>query len=176
MFRWFLIGFTVIISLGFLLLYQVFGLRYYIRNIIEINNLDEETKSWASNYFYTADERTYRGTLAVVNTRGRGSVWVWGKQGLRRFIVDSDTVYSFYRTCDAKILNNLKGNGGISIDDREIYTDIQSWNVDVTQGMFVDVNISTQENGGVIGNLREIYAYDSPWPFMPISLDELCKK
>ncbi|MDP2656777.1 MAG: hypothetical protein Q8P11_04400 [bacterium] len=173
---WFVIVFSIIIvSLG-LVFYYIFGLRYYIRNIIEINNLSEEIKPQSSKYFYTTDERTYRGTLAGVNTLGTDSVWVWGKQGLRRFVADSDTIYSFYRTCDERILNGLRGDGRISIDDRELYNDIQSWEMSVTQGMFVDVTTATQENGGVIGNLREIYAYDAPWPYMPIKLDELCKK
>lgn len=86
MLRWLLFGIVIFVfSLGFVLLYQVFGLRYYIKEMIAINNLSGETKSQAISYFYTADERTYRGTLAFVNTRGSGGVWVWGKQGIRRF-------------------------------------------------------------------------------------------
>lgn len=163
-----------ILIAGFVYLYFTWGLDGYLQTAYSIEQLPSDQKQNARNYFYVENSTTYRGTVAKVDTNGYGSVWIWGSQGLKHFIADKDTAFSFYATCDQPLLDHLKNGVDITTDDRTLYTDINSWNKRVQRGYFVEANISTSASGGIAGHLREIYAYDSWWPFEPIILTDIC--
>ncbi len=166
---------AVLVLLALVLLYQISGLKEYYQTVTSINRLDSESKVGARDYFYVADASTYRGTLAFIDARGLGAVWVWGKQGLKRFAANQNTVFSFYETCSPEILNKIQSEG-VTIDDRAIYTDIEPWNSKVNKGDFIDVTFSTSEVNGTVSSVKEVYGYDSWWPFAPIILEDICGK
>lgn len=159
---------------GFLYLYKFWGLNGYILTAYSIEQLPRDQRQGARSYFYAGNETLYRGTLARVDTKNYGSVWIWGNQGLKHFFADKDSVFSLYSTCDHPLYDHLKSGIDISTDDRTLYTDINLWNKKIQVGYFVEANISTPVSGGIPGHLREIYAYDSWWPFEPIILTDIC--
>lgn len=158
----------LVVVASFTYLYFAWGLGSYFQTAYSIEQLPAEQKQKARDYFYYWDGTVYRGTVARVDTDGYGSVWIWGSRGLKHFLADKDSVFSFYETC------GLKNMDYISIDDRNIYTDIDSWNKEVQKGYLVEAHISTSTFKDRIGSLREIYAYDSWWPFKPVILSEIC--
>lgn len=139
--------------------------------IRQLSGLERET---AESEFYARDkaEHLFAGTIAKINRHGEGGVWVWINQGLKYFQVDKYTFYSYFDICNARAKSS---DGKFEINDksREITTDIKQWANWAKTGDFVQLMITRSENGGQVGNLREIYAYSFPL-FLPLDLRRLC--
>lgn len=164
----------LVLIAGFLYLYKFWGLDGYLQTAYSIEQLPSDQKQQARNYFYAGNETIYRGTIARVDTKNYGSVWIWGSQGLKHFFADKDTAFSFYSTCDQPLFDHLKNGVDITTDDRILYTDVNPWSQKIQIGYFVEAHIATAASGGKAGDLREIYVYDSWWPFEPIVLNGIC--
>lgn len=149
------------------LTYQRFGYKHYLKIKGSVQILDETAKYKALDYFSDTNSR-YRGTLALVDPFLTKSIWVWGKEGLKRFTTDNNSLFSLYRTCSDDFLQSFN-SGKITLDDRELYKDIGMWKKQVKQGDLVDILLTDKSK------IIEIYAYDSWWPFAPIILDKVCK-
>ncbi len=119
-------------------------------------------------------ENVFAGTIASINHRGEGGVWVWSNQGLKFFQADKYTVFSYFDVC-AGLPDSpeLEEKFRIDSDVREITTDINKWAGWVNTGDFVQLIIATPSHGGETGNLREIYAYNLPL-FLSLEIGNLC--
>ncbi len=172
--RLFLTFFSTLVFLlvsAFLFLYFGWGLKGYLETVFAVERLSGSQKTQAWAYFYLNDATTYRGTIARIDhVGGYGSVWVWGSGGVKRFFVDQNTVFSFYETCSQPLLNDLKAGKANLTDDRFVYTDLGTWEAKVKIGYFTEVHIASSNPN----TLREIYAYDSWWPFEPVILGDVC--
>jgi hypothetical protein len=74
-----LVSLVLIIILGVGWLYQYGGLKYYLRAVSDINDLEEEDRQEAKGNFLVDKEQFYSGTLAGT---WANKVWVWGNKGL----------------------------------------------------------------------------------------------
>jgi len=75
-----LVSLVLIIILGVGWLYQYGGLKYYLRAVSDINDLEEEDRQEAKGNFLVDKEQFYSGTLAGT---WANKVWVWGNKGLK---------------------------------------------------------------------------------------------
>ncbi len=156
----------VILAAGFGFLYQFGGLKYYSKATSYINSLPQDKKDIAWNDFNGENKSSlYSGIFAGAWKNG---LWVWGKGGLRYFAVDKYSVYFFDDACT----NNTSPDFEVQ---KEVLSDINIWLKDVHQGYFVSIVATSAGQGGTVGNLREIHAYNW-WPFMPESLEVSCVK
>ncbi|MHB8777950.1 MAG: hypothetical protein ACYC6R_09335 [Anaerolineales bacterium] len=171
----FLLGIFIFILFCFGLVYYFGGIREYRQATRAISRLDGDEKTKAERFFYSSGgEDEYRGMLGYVNTRGYGDVLVWGKNGPKYFRGDKYTVYSFFNGCSEEILNAKPEDGPIEVN-REIYTDVKEWRKRVKNGSFVTILLTSEESGGTVGNLREIWAFDW-WYFVPGTMEVQCEK
>ena len=163
-----------IISVGFWF-YQFKGLKYYIKAVVELNTLPNSEKKDAFENFYGIDDnRTYSGTLSEIT--GDNKIGVWGKRGLVYFKTDQFSNYSFFNACNEENFKALDNKEEISIG-QNVYSDIGLWKQKIKTGDYVIVLITREGNGGISGNLREVWAYDWWGTFLPsIDLIQQCQK
>lgn len=159
--------------LGFL--WYSAGLREYTRTLWDIYQLPSQQREMAQTNFFGYPERTYQysGIVAGVQTWGTKSIWVWGRGGIRRLVVDGDTVYSYFRLC-AQVGGEVKPDSAFVVE-RDITTDIGEWSKRVKRGDFVVILIAGAHNGGIAGNAREIKGHD--WQaYMPrVEIGGVCQ-
>ncbi len=150
-----------------------FGLGQHLSIKQQISGLVGSERKVAEREFYAQNraEHIFAGTIAKINPQREGRVWVWSNKGLKYFQADEHTFYSYYDVCAA--VETPETDFQINDKSREITTDIRQWASWVKVGNFVQLTISTPENSGQIGNLREIYAYSLPL-FLPLKLERLC--
>lgn len=172
----FLSVFTVTLFLTSYWVYEHAGLKYYLKAISAINKLPAiEKADVKESFFGTAQpENTYNGVLISVDRNGYGGVWVWGRKGPKYFKADEYAAFSVYDACNEQILNALQTNNEVIIG-RTVDFDIKIWAEKVKQGDFMTVTITSKEQGGTPGNLREAKAHGW-WAFMPINITEQCVK
>lgn len=166
-------------AIGIGLLYQFGGLKYYLQASLAITKLSGEAKNHAIDNFYWAGHSSfdYSGTLATINKKGYGGVWVWGTGGPKYFKADQYTVYSFYDPCDDSLMETLGGEGDskkVRIG-RTIDTDIKVWAQKAKPGDYVTIRIACNGCGGTPGNLREVATYGW-WIFLPTNIRDTCAK
>ncbi|MDP1713248.1 MAG: hypothetical protein Q8L41_00760 [Anaerolineales bacterium] len=170
-----LFGVFILVTIGLGLTYQFGGLGNYIQATRAISKLEGDERTKAEQFFYSSGgEDEYRGMLGYVNTGGYGNVLAWGENGPKYFRGDEYTVYSFFNGCSEEILNAKPEDGPKEVK-REIYTDVKEWKKRVKNGSFVTIILTNEENGGTVGNLREIWAFDW-WYFMPGTMEVQCEK
>lgn len=173
--RWMVVGF---IATGMFLVWLLvgFGLgsNFLIRS--KISSLGGEIKENAIREFYVQDKPDYvfAGTIARVNLRNGGGVWMWSNLGLRYFQSDQYTSYSYYDVCATMVNAEKDGVKNIDSNTRETTMDIREWIEWISIGSFAQLIIATPERGGKEGNLREIHAYDLPL-FLPIEIGVMCE-
>ena len=167
----FVVGLILVLFTGVELLYQFGGLKYYLQAIVYVNNLPEQTKKIVSDEFYGTDPNIYTGILAGV---WGGKIWVWGRSGLKYFNTDKDSTYSFTNGCTRDVLHPADTTKTFKIE-RQVYFDISEWEAEVKPGNFVAVLIADKNSGGILGNLREVYAYNW-WIFMQKDMQTECVK
>jgi len=130
----------------------------------------DRSKAWAE--FRGTDQRgAERGILA--GTSG-GRVWVWSGWRLHSYIADQYTIYSWFDGCSDEVRAKLNA-GKANVIERLLFHDMQQWMGQARVGDYVAVYKARPENGGVEGNLREIYAYNF-WLFMGKGIDTECAK
>ncbi len=150
----------VILLAGFGVLYSFFGLKEYISVATKISKLTAEQQKKAQDIFYYAGGTNgYSGIIAAVITKGRPGVWVWGRKGIKFFEVDEFTVYMLFAVCNEdnyKLMDERKSFSPKNI----ISPDLSDWKNLVKIGQYVGLTKAVAENGGNIGKVREIKAYD----------------
>lgn len=162
-----ILSLLVLFSLFFVVLYQFGGLKYFINAMIQINNLEKEIKQQAQQDFRGNDNKNVH--KGLLGNSWKNKILVWTMSGPKIFTSDKYSVYSFYDIC-----GDINSNDLIDVAT-SISTDIMEWNKQVKSGDYVIVQISQAENGGNIGNLREIYAYNW-WGFLPIDTWRQCTR
>jgi hypothetical protein len=100
-------------------------------------------------------------------------VWIWNAHGLKSFVVDEFTIYSLFDGCSDEVRTKL--NMGINGITRNMVTSFSDWKNGANAGDYVTVYIAKPENGGIEGNLREIYDYNF-WLFLNNKIDIQCAK
>lgn len=159
-------------------LYQWGGLNYYLRAVKlmrqEVPGMREDLMIEARNEFYGTDLRgAERGILAGT---WFGKVWVWNNGWLKFYTVDDNSIYSWFDGCSEGGKAALKKGVSIAnVVEKQIFTDINKWRGLAKPGDYVTVYRATPENGGVLGNLREIYAYNF-WFFLRRGIEVECAK
>lgn len=163
----------LVFTLIFLYLYQFLGLKYYIRASVDLKKQSGGSRiSESQDYFRLATETEYRGIVASISIKdNEGVLRVWGSKGLKIFKIDKSTILSYYKTCNTSIFDKLKNEQTINIDDRLIFNNPKEIIQNTKQGYFVDIFTKNTSDKAV-----EIYAYDSWWTFLPLVLDDICKK
>lgn len=173
--KWLVVAVVVMaFGLGTLCVYEFAGLKYYISAVSKINKLTEPNKSKAITDFYNnQDSNTaYRGILAGVTKNG---VWVWGRAGLKYFVSDSGSVYTFTDGCtDATINPNSSDAGKENILNTSVSAKLNSWSENVRAGDFVIV--TSGSNIGLFGgNLRNALDYNW-WYFLQTDMKIQCER
>ncbi len=162
--------FTIGIGVTFYL-YQYGGLKQYIRAISLINKMPEEEKKKSWDQLNGTDPRgVERGILAG---SWLGRVWIWRVKGIRSYGVDEYSVYSLFDGCSDDI--RVKLNKGENAISKVLYSDFESWDARAKAGDYVAVYTTKPEQGGIVGNMREIYTYNF-WLFMRKGIDSECAK
>ena len=166
---------SVLIFFG--VLYQFFGLRYYLKATEHIQNLPYEDRLIAEAEFYgDKDGGTVGGIMAGFFM---DKVFVWSNGRLKMFTTDEYSVYSYYEACIPEILDFDPVVYPESSIDRDVYGDKKQFlnkvgNV-INNGLLVSIAPTMEKQGGTIGNLRELWAYDW-WNFVKGGILEKCKK
>ncbi len=175
-----LLSITLLLTLLFLGLFFWFiwnrhGLKEFAHIVTAINNLPQEQQVSSKSIFWkNSDPYLYSGILAGINTNLIPGIWVWGSKGLKYFHTDNYSVYSYFKICNDKSIQAFEKKEKFEVN-REIDTDLKDWKNKVKNGQYVYVTIAKPENGGILGNLREIRAHD--WmAFMPIDIKKQCGK
>jgi hypothetical protein len=101
-------------------------------------------------------------------------IWVWGREGLKSFVVDEHSVYSWYDGCNEEVLEELSAGVAGAIA-RYVTADMTDWRGWAVTGDYVRVYVTLPGAGGNPGNIREIYTYNF-WLFMPTGMEERCAK
>lgn len=168
-----LVAFIVLVGVG---LYYRGGLREYLQVRKAIKALPETEKVEVQEGFYgkVAEVESQNGILAGLTKIGSRRIWLWGRSGLQSLPLDEYTVYSFYSACNAQVLEAIERGGQLKIG-REVTANIEKWREQVKTGMFVGIMKAGVDNGGELGNAREVQAYDW-WVFMNSNLREQCAK
>jgi hypothetical protein len=156
----------IALTLILLVLYQFFGLKYYLDAINLINSLPKESKEIAVGDFYGSSDNqiNYGGILAHIDTNNntiRG-LWVWGKSGLKYIKANTQSTFSSFSICA----------GGHWQDDDQIITKkvnvgLEEWNTNSKQGHFIKIFIDS-------GMIKEAVDYDW-WAFAPAGREYLEK-
>jgi len=153
-------------------LYFYGGMKQYVRAVVVIKRMPVEGQKVAWDEFSGTDPRgAQRGILAG---SWMGKVWVWSTKGLKSYEVDEYTVYSLFNGCSDEVRAKLN-RGEKNAIQKGIYRDFTMWQKQAKVGDYVAVYTAKPENGGVEGNLREIYDYNF-WLFMHTGIDLECTK
>lgn len=167
----------VFLLIGLGMLYQFGGLKYYLKAYgYVISYKGEKAQLIKNDFFGEKNKGLYNGILAGVWTGKNPGVWMWTNNFLRFFPVDKYSVFSYYEGCKPEFLEPTKKEG-FSIK-RDILVDLDTFLLRVgkkKEGLFVSVMITGKDQGGKVGNLRELWANDW-WVFMNTDLKIECKK
>lgn len=160
----------ILISLG-RVIWDNYKHYYRATKLIEALPVDQVRDNARTDFYGTDPDKVYGGIYAgSIMDR----VWVWGKGGLRSFVVDNNSVYSWFDGCNDSVLAKL--NAGVSgAINGDITTIFEDWKMKVSVGDYVKVYIAQENMGGKKGSLREIYAYNF-WLFLPVGMEERCAK
>ena len=160
----------------FIYSYRFAGLREYFDVLASFNKMSQTNREEAKTNFYGSDEddRYYNGILAGMTKLGNPVIWTWGKGGLKYFVADENSVFTFYSTCSAETLQKIEKGESFEIE-RDVYFDVNEWNKKVKPGMFVGMTIASGDVGDVKGNVRDVQVYDW-WIFMRGSIKEQCAR
>jgi hypothetical protein len=143
----------MMIGLGFLAVYQYTGLKYFFWVGTEINKseIPKELKRQTWNNFIGIGTGYYGGVYAG---DWWGRIWVWGKGGLRAFVTDDYSYYYFYDECKDNF-SPLGPNENVE----HIFPSnrVNEWKNEMKIGYQVRVRMAKD---AIVGNLREIYAFD----------------
>jgi hypothetical protein len=173
-YRFIFVLIILFIFISGVLLWKYAGFGSYIRALQSIKALPQELQTEATkNFINSGEQYLYGGILAGTTKHILPGVWVWGRKGLRYFRTDNYSVYSFFRVCAKSGLNSQKDTS-IQIG-RSIDTNLTEWSKKTSPGQFVVIMITSPENGGTLGNLREAKAHDW-WAFLPANVPILCEK
>jgi hypothetical protein len=163
------VGVAVLAGLG---VYAGFNYQNWRRAEAKIAQLPggKQAEAWGELAGYDP-ARMAGGILAWA---GLDRVWVWTRAGLKSFVTDEYSVYSWFDGCNERVLAEL--NAGVAgAIGREIETEMAKWRKKVKAGDYVRVYLTNAEMGGREGNLREVYAYNF-WLFLPLGMEERCAK
>lgn len=152
--------------------YQLSGLKQYVKAVQKIDLLDSQDNQRAREEFYGTDLRGVQRGIFI--GYGYERVWVWSNNFVKSFKVDKDSFYSWFDGCNDEsraLLNSGKAN----VIKQVVYKDVQPWLEKVKMGDYVAVFPTQYDQGGQVGNLREVYAYNF-WLFLGKGIDEECAK
>lgn len=159
-----------ICGLVYLLLYFNFGLKEFIEANKNIENLSRDIRGSARREFYTLDikgkYRQYGGTIAYINRNKQGGIAIWGKEGLRYFVGEKGTTYSYFRFCTDENLEVANLGGPFHIK-RDIYEDISLWSKEVMIGDYIAIEIKDSKSGFDIIREAKSNDFNSYLPFKP---------
>lgn len=156
-------------SIGTFLLWNNFGLREYFNVTRHIKRLPVAEQLQTKENFYNESETVYSGILA--GNLG-GKLWVWGKNGLRAFQIESGSVYSFFSMCSEENIAKIK-NGDYQISSTRIVTaDINEWLVKMKKGNYLRIEKAEDKSKNYI---REAHGFDW-WVFARTEMNTLCEK
>jgi hypothetical protein len=157
---------------GMLFLYNFAGLRQYMRANNLMNNMPPDEKNKAQSEFFGTNQRGAQNGILAGSWMGR--IWMWGVSGLQSFTIDEYSVFSFFDGCSDDKMERLN-KGERDVITRAVYSDIDEWRGKSKIGDYVVVYVTKVENGGKVGNLREIYDYNF-WLFLSNGIDNECAK
>lgn len=156
----------ILLVFVFLILYQFFGLKYYLSAISSIKTATLDNQKFAKDIFYGPKNNIYlyNGTLGFITTNNNYlAIWIWGKNGLRYYLTDSKTFFSNYRICLGDEWKT--GSGTVK---KNINIGVKEWLSLVRKGDFVGVELSNDHK------TTGVFSYDW-WIFAPFSKDTLIK-
>jgi hypothetical protein len=104
-----------------------------------------------------------------------GKVWVWGAAGLVSYPVDNNSVYSIFDGCSEEIKAQFRAGNPKAELGQEIINDYEGWQKRARTGEYVVVYKVAENQGGMVGNLKELHLYNF-WPFWPAGIDRRCEK
>lgn len=167
----------IIIALLLLLvagLVGLFGLGQFGGAIRQVVTLPQDERELATLRLYEAGgPGGYSGILAGVSPNG--SVWVWGKRGLKYLRVDEHSVYTNFVICTPENIEALEEGGSIETMNF-VTSDVAQWRGRARVGDYVTVEATREGMGGTLGVAREIKAHDW-WAFIPkIDLRKACAR
>jgi len=172
--QWVILVVSVVVLVGGAAgyMYERGGLKEYNKAVKVINTMPEEDRDKSWGEFAGVDQRG--GERGILAGAWMGRVWVWQASGLKAYKVDKDTMYSVFDGCREDVREKMnKGVGNVI--QREIFNDVQEWKKRTKTGNYVAVYVALPGNGGVEGNLREMYDYNF-WLFMNTGIDRECEK
>lgn len=173
---WWTIIIVTVVSVFGITFWSVWeGYDDYHRALGVIDSIKNETeKEQVTKEFLGYEERMYGGMLLATLP---GHVWVMGRDGVRHFRTDMDSVYSSFDGCNEQVLSRLL-SGEAGVIERAVTTKMHKWRESVKLGDYVRVYVTTEEQvedaRGVVGNMREIYGYNF-WLFMRWGMEERCR-
>jgi len=145
------------------------GGNYYLRALTRVGKSPVESREQIKDKLYAANnEDLYGGIFSGILLN---RVWVWGESGLKPFYVDEYSIYFYKDGCSEE----AKQAAARFVQLESAIYEKMDWEQKVHSGDYVVVRITAPENGGTVGNLREIHAYNY-WPFLRGDLNTLCAK
>lgn len=159
---------VLVFGLGGMGLYKHGGLRQYLqagKYIREIESNEKQSEAW-SNFIGKAKNQ-YSGIYAG---RAGGMIWIWGRMGLRPFMVDKYSIFTYFDGCSEKHMVAFKAKQMLG-NDKYMYFNVGEWEKKVVTGDLVIV--MTLPNS--ILKAKEIYTYNY-WPFIQKDQDIACAK
>lgn len=162
---------TLVIGAG-IYLYGFAGLGEYLRMNSAVNKLPEEQKINVVAQVRGINERG--GESGILAGNWKGKVWVWRVGGLKAYTVDEFSIYSIFDGCREDIRARLNKGASDAIE-RQVVTSFDDWRAKAKAGEYMVVYPTVPDQGGVVGNLREIYIYNF-WDFLPRGIDIKCAK
>jgi hypothetical protein len=158
-----------VLTLSALCVYQYCGLKQYFRATKYIDSINsEEGRIQTHNDFVGESEMYSKGIyIGVFLSR----VWIWNGKGIKSFLADEYTVFTYIDGCNEEYLSALDRGESVGLR-KDMYFEIDKWKNKVVAGDFVIIKKSVEVN---VGNIQEIASYNY-LPFVRDFPRNLCAK
>lgn len=160
---------VLILLLSGMCIYRYCGLKQYFKAVKYINEIplaEKREMAW-KGFLGVSGDGHYSGIYAG---KFLGMVWVWGRMGLRPFVAQKQSTYSFFDGCSDVFLANEHSSPPTL--NRELYFEEEKWRQKVKVGDAVSILLPNKTS---FWSLKEAYVYNF-WPFIQKDQKTECAK
>jgi len=168
---YFVFGSIAIMLITLLLfLYFFAGGKTYLRTLITTYQTEVNEKNRIKADFFSKEKTDFNSGILAGSIGDR--VWFWDKSGLVSYKTDENTFFYYKDWCSDKAQAAIKNGEALDVN---VFNSLKEWRELSKAGDYLVFKISTINNGGITGNLREIRSYNY-LPFLEGDINTLCKK
>lgn len=163
-----LIGIILITLVLFLCF--VAGGKTYLKILTKTYKTESNQENRIKTDFFSTEKTDFNSGILAGSIGNR--VWFWGKHGLVSKMTDENTAYFYKDWCSTEAQSIIRNS---QIPNTKEFASLNEWRSVAKAGDYLVIKIATIENGGTLGNLREVRSYNY-LPFLEGDIYTLCEK